>query len=262
MIQINKKKCVGCLKCVKVCPFTVLGVKGGKPYLKEQKICLKCMHCASACPTEAISFDGRAAVLLHDMRELPERFPEALEQHIQTRRSYRHFEDRPVDRTTLRNALELASWAPSAKNQHPAKWIVVDSKDVIRDMMDCILEYVKKTGNSPEIASEYENEGNNVVMGTAPTLILCYGRNNAINSPQDVAIAMTTAELILQARGVGTCWAGYLTRLCGAIPKLRDLLPNLPENNSFYGALMAGYPKEETYLRIPERLKRADIQWV
>ncbi len=262
MIQINEKKCVGCLKCVKVCPFTVLGEKEGKPFRRVGKACLKCMHCAAACPKEAISFDGKDAVSHRDMIKLPENFPAALEQHIQTRRSYRHFEERPVDRKILRDALDLTSWAPSAKNQHPAKWIVVDSQDVIREMMDCILEHVKETGNSPEIASEYEQEGNNVVMGTAPTLILCYGRNNAINSPQDVAIAMATAELILQARGIGTCWAGYLTRLCNAIPKLRELLPELPENNSFYGAFMAGYPKEETYLRIPERLKRAEIQWV
>ena len=129
-------------------------------------------------------------------------------------------------------------------------------------MMNCILEYVKETGTSPEIVSEYENQGNNVVMGTAPTLILCYGRNNAINSPQDAAIAMTTAELVLQSKGIGTCWAGYLTRLSNAITGLQALLPELPENNSFYGAFMAGYPKGETYLHIPERIKRADIQWV
>lgn len=262
MIQINEKQCIGCLKCVKVCPFTVLGEKDGRPYLKEGKVCLKCMHCAAACPKEAISFDGKDAVLSQEMPKLSNSFPKELEQHIQARRSYRHFEERPVDRKLLQDALELASWAPSAKNQHPAKWIIVDSQDVIKSMMDRILEYVKQTGNSPEIASEYGNEGNNVVMGTAPTLILCYGRNNAINPSQDTAIAMATAELILQAKGVGTCWAGYLTRLCNGIPALQELLPRLPENNSFYGAFMAGYPKEETYLRIPERLKRADIQWV
>lgn len=262
MITVNKELCSGCLACVRVCPFTVLQAEGKTPQLKEGKVCLKCMHCAAACPEGAISFGGQEAILDKRPVQLSEGFKEELEHHIMMRRSYRHFKETPVSRKEIEHALELASWAPSAKNQHPAKWIIVDSKEVIDAMMQAILDYVRETGNSPEIASEYEEEGNNVVMGTAPTLILCYARNNAINSPQDAAIAMTTAELILQARGIGTCWAGYLTRLCNAVPRLQELLPKLPENNSFYGAFMAGYPEGETYLSIPQRIKRADIQWV
>lgn len=262
MIQIRKEMCVGCLACVAVCPFTVLEAADGKPRMKEAKVCLKCMHCAATCPEKAIVFDEKDAVLNRPLPVLREGFPEELESHIMTRRSYRHFRKEAPDREAVRHALEVASWAPSAKNQHPAKWIVVDSKEVIDEIMECIVEYVKEKGVSPEIVSELEEEGNNVVMGNAPMLILCYSRNNAINAPADTAIAMTTAELILQARGIGTCWAGYLSRFCNSVPKIRELLPELPENNSFYGAFMAGYPKDETYRHIPERLKRADIQWV
>lgn len=261
MIRIDMEKCIGCMKCVSVCPFTVLGEKDGRPQLREGKACLKCMHCGAACPQNAVSFDEEDSVLPQPLPVLSEEFPQQLEQHILMRRSYRHFKPEPPEREAIRHALELASWAPSAKNQHPAKWIVIDSKEVIEKMMQYILKYVRETGTSPEIATEYE-EGNNVVMGTAPMLILCYARNNAINSPADTAIAMTTAELILQARGIGTCWSGYLTELCNAIPQIRELLPQLPDNNSFYGAFMVGYPQNEEYLHIPQRLKREDIQWV
>ncbi|MCB6994064.1 nitroreductase family protein [bacterium 210820-DFI.6.37] len=262
MIQVRKEKCIGCLACIRVCPFTVLTEEEGRPRLREGKVCLKCMHCAAACPERAITFDGKEAVLHEPLPVLPEGFPEALESHIMTRRSYRHFKKEAPDREVVRRALDVASWAPSAKNQHPAKWIVIDSEDVIERIMEYIVENVKETGTSPEIVSELKEEHNNVVMGNAPMLILCYGRNNAINSPADTAIAMTTAELALQARGIGTCWAGYLTRFCNSIERIRSLLPELPENNSFYGAFMVGYPQGETYHHIPERLKRADIQWV
>ena len=127
--------------------------------------------------------------------------------------------------------------------------------------MGYILDNVRKTGNSPEILSEYEI-GNNVVMGTAPVILLAYGRNNAISPETDVAIAMTTAELYLQSEGIGTCWAGYLKRFCNSIPEIQQLLPELPDNNSFYGAFMMGYPQHEEYLHVPERVKRADIKWV
>lgn len=261
MISIDMDKCIGCLKCVAVCPFTVLGVVDGRPRLKEGKACIKCMHCAAACPQQAVLFDRKNAVLQNPISSLPENFAKDLEHHVMTRRSYRHFKEQPLNREAVGHALEVASWAPSAKNQHPAKWIVIDSKDVIEQIMGHILDYVKETGVSPEIASEYD-AGNNVVVGTAPTLILCYARDNAINAPSDTAIAMTTAELIFQAHGIGTCWSGYLTEMCNAIPQIKELLPELPANNSFYGAFMAGYPEHEDYLWIPERIKRADIQWL
>ena len=46
------------------------------------------------------------------------------------------------------------------------------------------------------------------------------------------------------------------------VPKIKELLPELPENHSFYGAFMIGYPEDEEYLHIPQRFKRADIEWV
>ena len=127
--------------------------------------------------------------------------------------------------------------------------------------MDLILEYVEKTGDKPEVASEME-VGNNIVIGNATTLLLAYARNNAISPETDTAIAMTTVELYLQAKGIGTCWAGYLRGMANRIPEIKELLPELPENNSFYGAFMLGYPEDEKYLHVPQRFKRADIEWV
>lgn len=258
MIQIDGEKCVGCLRCLKVCPFTVLEERDGKASVVEGKGCLKCMHCAAVCPVEAITYGGEPAIT-RSVTKLPVGLTDSLLNLVQQRRSYRHFKERPVDPQVLADALEWASWAPSAKNQHPTKWIVVQSPDVLKDIMDKILRYVEETGNSPEILSEYR-AGNNVVMGNANTILLAYARNNAINAPQDTAIAMTTVELILQSQGVGTCWGGYLARLMNAVPELKDYFP-LPENNSYYGAFMLGYPQDEDYVAIPQRLKRADIQW-
>ena len=103
--------------------------------------------------------------------------------------------------------------------------------------------------------------GNNVVMGTATSLILAYADDKAISPETDTAIAMTTVELYLQSRGVGTCWAGYLRRMVNAIPEIRELLPEIPENHRIYGAFMVGYPEDEEYLHIPQRFRRADIKW-
>ena len=89
--------------------------------------------------------------------------------------------------------------------------------------MDHILDYVKEAGISPEVPKLYE-QGKNVVMGNAATLILAYSRTDAVNPFTDSALALYNTELMLQSQGIGTCWAGYLMRFCNQIPALREML--------------------------------------
>lgn len=260
MVTIDQEKCIGCMKCVDVCPFSVLENKEGTPEPQADRICVKCLHCAAACPQDAISLGSLEGILPGELPKLPEAFQKDLEGHLMTRRSYRHFKPIPVPKEILEHALRVSAWAPSAKNQHPAKWIVICDEEKIKKITEHILEYTKETGTSPEIAKIYEL-GRNVVTGNAKTLLLAYARTNAINGPVDSALALYTAELMLQAQGIGTCWAGYLTRMCNNIAALRDML-KLPEDCQFTCALMAGYPEDEEYIHIPNREKMPDIQWL
>ncbi len=260
MIKIDLEKCIGCLTCVSVCPFNVLNTKNGKPEMNNEKACIKCLHCAAACPQNAVCLDDIEGILPEELPKFPENYQEIIEGHLMSRRSYRHFKPEPVSKNILSHALKVSAWAPSAKNQHPAKWIVVSDENTITKMMDLILEYVKETGTSPEIVTLYE-QGYNVVMGTAKTLLLAYAKTDAINPPVDTALALYNAELVLQSQGIGTCWAGYLMRMCNQIPELREIL-KLPEGCQFYGAMMMGYPENEEYLHIPNRQKQPDIQWL
>ncbi|MDO4486220.1 MAG: nitroreductase family protein [Bacillota bacterium] len=261
MIQINQSRCIECMTCVLACAFDALQDVDGSPVLADPGMCIRCMHCGAVCPTEAITYDDEPSILESEIKKLPEEFAADLRYHILMRRSYRNFGEEPVSRGVIEAALELAAWAPSAKNQHPAKWIVIDNKETIELIVGHILRYVEETGISPEIKKLYEN-GRNVVTGNAPTLILAYARDRAISPETDTAIAMTTAELYLQAKGVGTCWAGYLKRMSNSIPEIRNDILEIPEGCSVYGAFMAGYPDEnEKYIHIPERRKRANIKW-
>ena len=259
MIIIDTDRCVGCLKCIDVCPFKVLSEKDGKPEVKEGKYCIKCLHCAAVCQQNAIKLDEADGILPDKMPEFPEDLSELIEGYLMTRRSYRHFKPEPLPKEILNRALRVSAWAPSAKNQHPARWIVVSDENTIRRIMEHILVYVKETGVSAEIMTLYE-QGKNIVMGNAKTLILAYARTEAVNPSVDCALALYNTELILQAQGIGTCWAGYLTRMCNQIQPVRELL-DLPEGCMIYGALMAGYPENEEYIHIPNRHKLPEIKW-
>jgi len=72
------------------------------------------------------------------------------------------------------------------------------------------------------------------------------------------AIALAQFELAAVARGIGTCWAGFLMRTAKVYPPLHAAL-GLPEGHSVCGALMLGMPKYR-YPRIPQR-DGAKVEW-
>jgi len=261
MITIDYDKCIGCLSCIPVCPFRVLAEAGGKPETVQEAYCIKCLHCAAACQQDAIMLGGLEGVLPGEMPAFSEEFPELLKDFLMTRRSYRNFQPTPVPKDLIDASLHAAAWAPSAKNQHPTEWIVISDENPIAAIMNLILDFVRETGVSPEIAKLYE-QGHNVVMGNAKTLLIAYSRTNAINPPVDTALALCYAELYLQSRGVGTCWAGYLTRMCNQVSGIREML-RIPEGCQVYGALMLGFPADnEKYIRIPNREKQPQVRWL
>lgn len=55
-VQINVEKCVGCGRCVKVCPQHALSLIDGKSHVDVSK-CIGCFECITVCPPKAISID-------------------------------------------------------------------------------------------------------------------------------------------------------------------------------------------------------------
>lgn len=55
-VQINDAVCVGCGRCVKVCPQGALSLVDGKSHVDVSK-CIGCFECITVCPVKAISID-------------------------------------------------------------------------------------------------------------------------------------------------------------------------------------------------------------
>ena len=162
MITIDQRKCIGCGRCIQVCPFTVLKRgDGGKPYIRKTFVSPACTV-RQFCPKEAITYDGESAVS-EKVRPLPEQCSAAVEQLIFQRRSYRRFQKNRYPGTD-KKALDAAMIAPSAKNQHPDRWIPIETggREDGTDGIDSAA--LQKNQVSMEILSEYENHNNPVAQ--------------------------------------------------------------------------------------------------
>ena len=55
-ISVNRDKCRGCGRCVKVCLGGCWGLAGKKARIKGLGLCMECGSCWYVCPEGAISF--------------------------------------------------------------------------------------------------------------------------------------------------------------------------------------------------------------
>lgn len=54
-IQVFPEKCIGCKKCLEVCPRNVISLRQGKVNIDRLDACIECGACQKNCPTSAIS---------------------------------------------------------------------------------------------------------------------------------------------------------------------------------------------------------------
>ena len=60
-VKINIEKCVGCGKCVKLCPMKNLKTEDN--FIKTENRCTMCYRCINICPKQAITLLGKHVVM-------------------------------------------------------------------------------------------------------------------------------------------------------------------------------------------------------
>ncbi len=59
-VKVNEKKCVGCGKCVELCPMKNLHIENN--LAKAERRCTMCYRCINTCPKQAITLLGKSVV--------------------------------------------------------------------------------------------------------------------------------------------------------------------------------------------------------
>jgi len=257
-ITIDQDRCKKDGACVAVCPARFLTLdEQGFPAEVAGGNCILCGHCVAVCPSGAITHaDLPLETFLPAAKELPA--PAVIDGFLNSRRSVREFKPRPVDHHTLEDLLDVARRAPTASNSQKLRWIVVDSAEKVHALSAEAVGWMRSLNNNPAMVARWE-AGYDVVLRGAPTLVVACAPADYAWGKQDCSIALTYLELAAEARGLGACWAGYLTHIAGLYAPLRQAL-SLPDGYAVCGALMLGEHKF-TYRRVPPR-KPLSVQWI
>jgi ferredoxin len=57
-LQLDPEKCIGCGRCVEVCPHQVFSIVDKVAVLAARNACMECGACAKNCPVGAIGVDA------------------------------------------------------------------------------------------------------------------------------------------------------------------------------------------------------------
>jgi nitroreductase len=146
---------------------------------------------------------------------------------ILTRRSIRKFIDHPIPDEQIEKLLRAAMQAPSARNQQPWQFIVIDDRAILNAI--------------PQIMP------NASMAARSPLGILICGDLSLETSPGywvvDCSAATENILLAAHSMGLGACWCGVYPRQ-ERIDGLRKLL-GLPENVMAHSLVVVGQPAEQ-----------------
>jgi nitroreductase len=145
---------------------------------------------------------------------------------IHTRRSIRKYVSQPVAEELVQKLLAAAMQAPSARNQQPWQFVVIDDRATLAQIPDIMP--------------------NAAMAAKAPLAILVCGDLGLEKSEGywvvDCSAATENMLLAAHALGLGACWCGVYPRQ-NRMDGLRQLL-GLPENVMAHSLVVLGQPAE------------------
>lgn len=142
---------------------------------------------------------------------------------LRTRHSIRQYKDDPIEEKIIKDALDCAHLAPTARNEQPWLFGVVRKKETLQKIADLA-------------------ENGRFIAG-AQVCFAVFGKRDAKYYLEDCSAATAHLILGLWAYGVGSCWVAGAKK--DYAEDVRALL-GVPEEYTLVSLVPAGYPKDLT----------------
>ncbi|AKB18299.1 MULTISPECIES: nitroreductase family protein [unclassified Methanosarcina] len=146
---------------------------------------------------------------------------------ILTRRSIRKYLPEPVSRDMIEKILKAGMSAPSAGNEQPWHFIIIDRRDLLEKISE-MHPYA------------------NMLKGAPAALLICADRNTPKFKDfwvQDCSAASENMLLAAHALGLGAVWIGVYPAE-KLITDIRELF-KIPEHVTPFSIISIGHPAEE-----------------
>jgi nitroreductase len=183
--------------------------------------------------------------------------------NIYGRRSVRAYRQDAVPDDIIKELIRAGSFAPSAMNEQPWKFVVIKDKDLIKRLSDKAKELwidQSRSSNNPDIlrlANMMSNPDFNIFYN-APMLVMIFADPNAFSPQIDCALAAQNMMLAARSLGIDSCWIG----LAMPLGKVRKILSKIgvPADHRIMASLIFGYP--EKMEKGPDRRKDIILKWI
>jgi nitroreductase/Pyruvate/2-oxoacid:ferredoxin oxidoreductase delta subunit len=275
---IDANKCTGCGLCVKVCPSGTISMQGDKAVVTGD-LSLSCGHCAAVCPVDAIAIhsidpeSSKYATFDADTRWLPpgEFNTVQLVRLMASRRSFRNFKDKPVERTLLEDVVKIGVTAPSGTNSQLWTFTILPDREsvvALGDQVALFFKHINKLAENgflrnalrligkAERANYYRDyhqsvsealtereKGRDRLFHGATAAIVVGSKPGGSTPKEDALLATQNILLAAHSMGLGTCLIGF-----AVIPLIKDIRTKrflgIPDREHVHEVIALGYPDE------------------
>jgi len=160
---------------------------------------------------------------------------------ILKRRSIRRYRRETVDKSIIKEVLIAGMYAPSAQNQQPWHFLVIDDRDLLDEIMK-VHPYAS------------------MLSGASFAILVCGDENLELSKgywPVDCAAATQNILLAAHALDLGAVWLGVYPRE-ERQKGIREIF-ELPSHVHPFALISVGHPAEEK--TVPDRIKEERVKW-
>jgi nitroreductase/NAD-dependent dihydropyrimidine dehydrogenase PreA subunit len=288
-IEIDRDLCDGCGLCVTVCPTGTISLRDDRATASGGES-IFCGHCEAVCPREAIRVRG----IDREMSEYktfsaekqwlpPGNFNTSLLVRLMaSRRSCRHFTDRPVERALLEDLVKIGITAPSGTNSQSWTFTILPRRKAVQAFAERVAYFFERLNATAEktllrmflrligkgeldayyrgyyrkvkeAIEEWHASGKDPLFHGSTAAILVGSKPGASCPAEDALLATQNILLAAHSMGLGSCLIGYAVAAMKRDPSIRQSV-GIPSDEEIHSVIALGYP-DEVYQRVAGRKK-------